>query len=101
MRGTDSSAVTPATGTDAAGADVDSAAGFPIAVPDAAGVTPSGVPTVNFVPQAGASTTTASLAMDLDDQLKFFYLVIAIGAGVTALASLLWRASGVAKGGRA
>jgi hypothetical protein len=96
--GTD--AVTPATGSDA-GANVDAAAGFPIAVPDANGVTPSGVPTVNFVPQAGAATTTTALAMDLDDQLKFFYLVIAIGAGVTALASLLWRASGVSKGGRA
>ncbi|MBA3743080.1 hypothetical protein [Sporichthya sp.] len=90
--GTDAGAVTPATGTDTTGA-VDTAAGFPIAV-DAAGITPSGVPTVNFVPQAGARTTTTSLALDLDDQLKFFYLVIAVGAGVAALTSLLWRAKG-------
>lgn len=94
----------PVTGTPATGADA--AAGFPVAVPDAAtGATPAGVPTVNFVPQAGAATTTASLALDLDDQLKFFYLVIAFGAGVAALASLLWRSSGAtartAKGGRA
>ena len=94
----------PVTGTPATGADA--AAGFPVAVPDAAiGATPAGVPTVNFVPQAGAATTTASLALDLDDQLKFFYLVIALGAGVAALASLLWRSSGAtartAKGGRA
>ena len=105
--GADSAAVTPAaTGAGAAGAGVpDAAAGFPIAVPDAAGVTPSSVPTVDFVPQAGATTTTASLALDLDDQLKFFYLVIAVGAGLAALTSLLWRASGLSgrnvKGGRA
>lgn len=91
--GTDTGAVTPATGTDTTGA-VDPAAGFPIAVPDTAGLTPAGVPTVNFVPQAGAATTTTSLALDLDDQLRFFYLVIAIGAGVAALTSLLWRAKG-------
>ena len=65
--------------------------------PSAAGFTPAGVPTVNFVPQAGATTTTTALALDLDNQLKFFYLVIALGAGVAALTSLLWRA----KGGRA
>lgn len=95
----------PAAGTPATVA-TDAAAGFPIAVPDAAtGATPAGVPTVEFVPQAGAATTTAALALDLDDQLKFFYLVIAVGAGLAALASLLWRSSGTtartAKGGRA
>jgi hypothetical protein len=83
----------------------DAAAGFPIAVPPATGGTPAGVPTVDFVPQAGAATTTASLALDLDNQLKFFYLVIALGALAAALTSLLWRASGLtgrnAKGGRA
>ncbi|HUR74127.1 MAG TPA: hypothetical protein VMZ00_07610, partial [Sporichthya sp.] len=100
--GTDSAAVSPATGADASGAGVpDAAAGFPIAVPDANGVTPSGVPTVNFVPQAGATTTTTALALDLNNQFKFFYLVIALGAGAAALASLLWRTSGMVKGGRA
>lgn len=100
--GAGTGAALPATGTPA----TDAATGFPVAVPDAVtGVTPAGVPTVNFVPQAGAATTTASLALDLDDQLKFFYLVIALGAGIAALASLLWRSSGTAartaKGGRA
>jgi hypothetical protein len=73
------------------------AAGFPVTVPAATGGTPSGVPTVNFVPQAGSSTVNTAVALDLDNQFKFFYLVIALGAGVAALASLLWRA----KGGRA
>jgi hypothetical protein len=94
--------VAPAPGTPATGAAATAtAAGFPIAVPDAAGVTPSGVPTVNFVPQAGATTTTTAMALNLDRQFQIFYLVIALGAGIAALASLLWRASGVAKGGRA
>ncbi len=101
---TDAGAVTPAaTGVDAA--VPDAATGLPVPVPAAAGMTPTGVPTVNFVPQAGATTTTTALALDLDNQLKFFYLVIALGAGVAALTSLLWRASGQgignAKGGRA
>jgi hypothetical protein len=88
-------AVAPSTGA-ATPAQVD-AAGFPVTVPAATGAAPAQVPTVNFVPQAGSSTVNASVAMNLDDQFKFFYLAIALGAGVAVLMSLLWRA----KGGRA
>jgi hypothetical protein len=90
-------AVAPATGAaPAAGVDA-AAAGFPVTVPTATGAAPAQVPTVNFAPQAGDSTVNASVAMDLGNQFKFFYLAIALGAGVAVLMSLLWRA----KGGRA
>jgi len=98
--GTTPAAVTPATGTAGTGVDA-AAAGFPVTVPPATGAAPAGVPTVNFVPQAGASTVNASVPLDLGDQFKFFYLAIALGAGVAVLLSVLWRSSGVLKGGRA
>lgn len=94
-------AVTPATGpAPAPGVDA-AAAGFPVTVPAATGAAPAQVPTVNFVPPAGSSTVNASVAMNLDDQFKFLYLAIALGAGVAVLMSVLWRSSGVLKGGRA
>lgn len=99
--GTTPAAVTPATGpAPAPGVDA-AAAGFPVTVPAATGTAPAQVPTVNFVPQAGASTVNASVPLDLGDQFKFFYLAIAVGAGVALLLSVLWRSSGVLKGGRA
>ncbi|WP_019876123.1 hypothetical protein [Sporichthya polymorpha] len=102
--GTTPAGTTPAAPVDAAtGVDVPVAAGAlpTTGVDAAAGVPTTGVPTVNFAPQAGASTVSASIALDLDDQMRFFYLVIALGAGIAVLCSLLWRASIALKGGRA
>jgi hypothetical protein len=99
--GTTAGAVAPATNPGASAGATDAAAGFPVTVPAATGATPGGVPTVNFVPQAGSATQTTALSLNLGDQMKFFYLVIALGAGVAVLSSVLWRTAGVRKGGRA
>jgi hypothetical protein len=81
-------------------ASVD-AAGLPVTVPGANDAVPAGVPTIDFVPQAGPSTANASVAMDLDHQFTFLYLAIALGAGAAVLMSVLWRSGAVLKGGRA
>jgi hypothetical protein len=98
--GTTPAAGTPGTRRSGDGVDAEEG-GLPVRVPRATGAAPAGVPTVNFVPQAGASTVNASVPLDLGDQFKFFYLAIALGAGVAVLLSVLWRSSGVLKGGRA
>lgn len=79
------------------------ATGLPGTLPGPTGVVPSGVTGVsglNGVPPAGEAVLNASLAMDLNHQFRFFYLAIALGAGVAVLMSVLWRGGAVSKGGR-
>ena len=102
IAGTDDAAPAPdetgTTGTTEPPPVEDFAAAIP--VPDASAVAPPVasdgasrvLPTVQFVPQAAPAATVVPL--DLEGELTFWYLAMALGAALAAISAVLWRAKG-------